>query len=181
MIVSMIAAIANNRVIGINNQLPWHLPEDLAWFKKNTLNKPIIMGRKTWESLPFKPLPGRKNIIITRDQNYQPLDSSKDNGKILEQVAVVASIEQALTIEEKLADEVMIIGGASVYEQALPLIDRLYLTNIHHDFDGDAYFPDYQQYQWQQSYIESNQSQANDKNSVIFQYDFLILDKHSSL
>ncbi|MBF0264561.1 MAG: type 3 dihydrofolate reductase [Gammaproteobacteria bacterium] len=169
MIVSMIAAMSESRVIGIHNQLPWHLPEDLAWFKKNTMNKPVIMGRKTWESLPIKPLPGRKHMIITRDSNYQPF---KD-GKISSEVNIVSSIEEAILQQDESVKEVMIIGGASIYEQALPICNRLYLTNIHYTYEGDAYFPDYQKYQWHQSYIESNETQGKET----FKYDFLILEK----
>jgi len=155
--------MSSNYVIGINNQLPWKLPEDLAWFKKNTLNKTIVMGRKTWESLPFRPLPDRKHIIITRDKNYQALTKK---GKLATNTFIVHSIQEAIDMEvvsesllaSNAEQEMMIIGGATIYEQALPLCQRLYLTYIHEEFQGDAFFPKYKQYQWNESYAKQNQN-----------------------
>ncbi len=130
-IVSMIAAMANNRVIGKNNQMPWHLPADLKHFKAVTIGKPVIMGRKTFESIG-RPLPGRMNIVITRDTEYQA-----------EGIEIVMSPEAAI---EKAGDvdEVMIIGGGHIYEIFLPLCEQLYLTHIELDVDGDTQFPDHQ-------------------------------------
>ena len=130
MLISMIAAMAKGRVIGSDNKMPWHLPADLAFFKRNTLNKPVIMGRSTFESIG-RPLPKRTNIVLTRQQT-----------DIHPNVLVFHSIEAAL---ESLAgeDEVMIIGGGTIYQQCLPLCNRLYLTHIDLLTDGDTYFPDY--------------------------------------
>lgn len=128
--VSVIAALARNRVIGIENRLPWRLPEDLAHFKALTLNHPILMGRKTFESLG-RPLPGRTNIVITRNVDYR-----RDG------CLVADSIPAAIALCED-ADEVFFIGGAELYAQVIPLADRLYLTEVDIDAQGDAWFPDY--------------------------------------
>jgi dihydrofolate reductase len=128
--VSVIAALAKNRVIGVENRLPWRLPEDLAHFKALTLGHPILMGRKTFESLG-RPLPGRRNIVITRNPDYRP-----------EGAVVAQSIAAALALCAD-ADEVFFIGGADLYAQAIPLADRLYLTEVDVEAKGDAWFPDY--------------------------------------
>lgn len=130
MIISMIAAMATNRVIGKDNKMPWHLPADLKHFKKVTLGKPVVMGRKTFESIG-RPLPGRRNIVISRQT---PLHTQGAEW--------VNSVEQALALLNDQA-EVMIIGGAEIYRQCLPLAKRLYLTKIELTTDGDAFFPDY--------------------------------------
>jgi len=127
--ISMIAAMSKNRVIGSDNKLPWHIPEDFKHFKKNTLKKPVIMGRKTYESIG-RLLPNRANIIITRKLDYYI------NGAI-----VVNSIEKALEYCESM-DEAMIIGGGEIYKEALPLATKIYLTVIDDEFDGDTFFPE---------------------------------------
>ncbi len=126
--ISGIVAMAENFVIGSNNKLPWHLPADLQHFKKLTMGKPILMGRKTYESIG-KALPGRKNIILTHDKNFFVPDC-----------VVVHSIDEAFAVAVP-ADEMFVIGGAVLFEQMLPLIERLYLTMIHQEFVGDAFFP----------------------------------------
>lgn len=132
---AIIVAAAKNGTIGRNNQLPWHLPQDLKYFKSVTLGKPVIMGRKTYESIG-RPLPGRTNIVITRQQNWQPGSG----------VVVVSSLEQAIVAaREATADvvdaEAMIIGGAEIYRLALAQTDRVYLTQIEAEVEGDACFP----------------------------------------
>ena len=128
---SMIAALANNNVIGHHNTLPWHLPEDLKHFREITQGKTVIMGRKTWDSLPpkFRPLPGRRNIVVSRNRALR-LDGAE----------VVGSLEAAQALLGS-AEEAIIIGGAELYRQALALANRLYLTRIDADFAGDAFFP----------------------------------------
>lgn len=153
--------MANQRVIGYQNRMPWHLPADLAWFKQNTLNKPIIMGRKTFESIG-RPLPYRHNIIITR----QPISSCP----ILPNVTWVNSLGAAIRTESE-ANEVMIIGGGNIYQQALPFANRLYLTHISINVVGDTYFPDYHLYQWQTSF--NQQHQANAQNPYHYQFEIL--------
>ncbi len=137
MIISMVAAMAANRVIGRANQMPWHLPADLRHFKQITLGKPVIMGRKTFESIG-RVLPGRRNVVISR--TVPPETKGAD---------WVNSLEQAFSLLAG-QPEVMVIGGGEIYRQCLPLADRLYLTEIDLTTEGDAYFPDYQQAgQWQ--------------------------------
>jgi dihydrofolate reductase len=138
---SMIAALAENRVIGVDNSMPWHLPGDFKYFKATTLGKPIIMGRKTWDSLG-RPLPGRLNLVVTRQQNLQ-----------LEGAEVFTSLEAAVERAEEWAaeqgvSEVMLIGGAQLYGQALKLADRLYLTRVALTPEGDAWFPAFDEGQW---------------------------------
>lgn len=163
MILSVIVAMAHNRVIGLNNQMPWHLPADLAWFKKNTLNKPVIMGRKTFESIG-RPLPNRHNIVISRQ--IESIDNKISN------VSWVKSIDEAISLAQKQQpDEVFIIGGGNIYQQVLPLIDRLYLTHIDAELQGDTYFPDYLPEQWQVIYQQDHQ--ADEKNSYPYQFQIL--------
>ncbi|HOM12584.1 MAG TPA: dihydrofolate reductase [Rubrivivax sp.] len=127
----LIAAVARNGVIGGDNRLLWHLPEDMRFFKQTTLGHAVIMGRKTWQSLPprFRPLPGRRNIVLTRDAGFDAPGAE-----------VAASLQDAIA---RVAGQPLafVIGGAEVYAQALPLAQQLWLTEIDHDFDGDAHFP----------------------------------------
>ena len=129
-ILSMIVAHANNRIIGKDNDMPWHLPADLAYFKKTTLGKPVVMGRKTYESIG-RPLPGRKNIVISRDANYKA-----------EGITTVTSVEQALQHAGDV-EEVMVIGGGAIYQHCLSAAGRLYITHINAEIDGDTQFPEY--------------------------------------
>ena len=160
MIISIIAAVADNMVIGNKNSLPWKLPADMEYFKKNTLGKTIIMGAKTFESIG-KALPNRKNIILSYDKNYKA-----------ERCIMVTSIEEALK-EVREDEEVMIAGGASVYKQFLPLANRLYLTFIHHDFEGDVYFPKFDINEWKE--IKRIDNQSDEKN--LYSYSFVILER----
>jgi len=158
--ISLIAAMARNRIIGKNNDMPWHLPADLAHFKRVTMGKPVIMGRRTYESIGF-PLPGRKNVVITRNADYPP-----------EGIVVVDSIEAALS-EVSDADEVMIIGGGQLYREMLPHADRLYLTQIQADIEGDTEFPDYTVFEWDE--IDREVYEADDKNA--YDLEFVTLEK----
>lgn len=158
----MIAAIGDNRVIGKDNQMLWHMPADFKWFKRHTLGKPVIMGRKTFESIG-KPLPKRRNIVLSRQQ-----PSSLE----LQDVDIVASVDAVFELAETVP-ETMIIGGAHVYQQFLPRADRLYLTFIEQSFVGDSFFPDYSNYQWRETFKESHQADA--KNA--YNYSFVILER----
>ena len=146
----MIAAMDRNRLIGNNNQLPWHLPADFAHFKAVTMGKPIIMGRKTYESIG-KPLPGRRNIVLSRNKTL-----------CYEGVDCVSSFDEALALVAD-EDEVMIIGGSTIYEMLLPRADRLYLTFVEADFEGDAWFPAIDPDIWQE--VESRTHPADEKNA----------------
>lgn len=157
-ILSMIVAHADNRIIGKDNDMPWHLPADLAYFKKTTLGKPVIMGRKTFESIG-RPLPGRLNIVISRDQHYQA-----------DGVVTVTSVAKALSAAGEVG-EVMVIGGGAIYQHCLPSADRLYVTHINAAIDGDTQFPEYNvENDWKK--VSSEVRKADDKNS--YDLDFCI-------
>ncbi|WP_299661111.1 type 3 dihydrofolate reductase [uncultured Psychromonas sp.] len=159
--ISMIVAMANHRVIGLDNKMPWHLPADLQYFKKTTLGKPVIMGRKTYDSIG-RALPGRLNIVVSRD------DSLEITG-----VTCVTSVEQALLAAKGVA-EVMIIGGATIYEHFLPVANRLYLTFIDLETKGDTHFPDYlTQGEWEK--VSSENYLADEKNA--HNLEFVTLDR----
>lgn len=149
-IISLIVAMDEHRVIGYQNQLPWHLPADLQHFKQLTLGKPILMGRNTFESIG-KPLPQRPNIVLTRDVQFQA-----------EGVLIAHSLQEACALANDAA-ELMVIGGAHVFQQTLPLAHRMYLTKIHHRFVGDTYFPQWDAKAWQE--IESTFRPADEKNA----------------
>jgi len=165
--VSFVVAAADNRCIGINNALPWHLPEDLKFFKRVTMGKPIIMGRKTFESIG-KPLPGRTNIVIT---------SNGDRFKSVP-VKLASSLDEAIKIAENVAlsdgkDEVMIIGGAGIYALCLPRADRLYYTRVHANVDGDAFFPEINWKEWK--LVSQEDHKASGKNP--YDYSFCVYDR----
>ena len=162
--ITMIAAVAANDAIGIDNKMPWYLPGDLRYFKAVTMGKPIIMGRKTFESLG-RPLPGRVNIVMTRDASWQQ-----------EGVRVVASLEAALALAESEAmingvTELMIIGGEQIYRQALPKAGRLYLTRVDQSFEGDAFFPALEASEWQETTREDHETDNGMK------YSYLVMDR----
>ncbi|MEN8260881.1 MAG: type 3 dihydrofolate reductase [Pseudomonadota bacterium] len=157
---SLVVAMALNRVIGIENKLPWQLPADLRNFRKITMGKPLLMGRKTYESIG-RPLPGRENIIITRNRIYRQQGCE-----------VFHSVEDAL-IHLKHHEEVMVIGGAAFYESLLPKATRLYLTLIQDVFEGDTFFPEFDPASW----VETARQDIDDDEEVGFSYSFLILDK----
>lgn len=138
MTVSLIVAYSTNRTIGRDNALPWRLPGDLAHFKRTTMGSPVIMGRKTWESLG-RPLPGRRNIVITRQAGYQASGAE-----------TAASLAQALEMTRDLA-EVFVIGGAQIYEQSLSVANRIVATEVHAHVEGDAFFPQLDLNTWQET------------------------------
>jgi dihydrofolate reductase len=140
--VAMIAAVGENGVIGSDGAIPWRLPTDFAHFKRTTLGKPLIMGRKTFESIG-KPLPGRTNIVVTRQQNYQP-----DGVTVFHGLAAALDHAQAIAAADG-ADEVMIGGGGEIYREAMPVAERLYVTHVAASPDGDARFPPIDYNQWE--------------------------------
>lgn len=159
--ISLIVAMSQNRVIGRDNKMPWHLPADLKRFRAITMNCPILMGRKTFESIG-RPLDGRVNLILSHNQNYQPQGCQ-----------VFQSLESALETAETLGNELFIIGGATLYEMTLPLAQRLYLTQIQTEFEGDTFFPEFNLDDWNEIACE----QINHDEKVDFSYRFLTLEK----
>lgn len=153
---TLIAALTRQGVIGLNNTLPWRLPEDLKRFKALTLGHPVIMGRKTWQSLG-RPLPGRENIVISRQAGFHA-----------EGARLVADIPQALALAQATGtDEIFVIGGGEVYRQCLPLAQRLQLTEIDQDFEGDAFFPAFDRSLWRETGRQHQHADAG------FDYDFV--------
>ncbi|MBT4888737.1 MAG: dihydrofolate reductase [Rhodospirillales bacterium] len=163
--VSLIVAMASNRVIGRDGGMPWHLPEDLKYFKKTTLGKPVVMGRKTFESIG-RPLPKRPNIVITRDASFAA-----------DGVQVVSSVSDALELAQTIAspdvDEVMIIGGGQIYAEALHYAERVYLTEIHASIDGDTTFPELPISQW----IEQSREKGAGETPGQPDISFVVLDR----
>jgi len=162
-ILSMIVATADNNVIGKDNTMPWHLPADLAYFKKVTLGKPIIMGRKTYESIG-RALPGRRNIVISRDEKYA-----------VDGIDTVTSVAQALALVDgsdgsDAVAEIMVIGGGAIYQHCLPKADRLYITHIKAAIEGDTQFPSYDDGSWQKT--ESELRVSDEKNA--YDLDFCV-------
>ena len=157
---SIVVAMDSNRLIGKDNGLPWHLPADLAFFKKLTTGNTILMGRKTFDSIG-RPLPNRRNIVITRNADIEITDCE-----------VVNSIEKALSLVQS-ETEVMVIGGAKLYQQILPIADRLYITQVEGEFDGDTYFPHYDEDDWLEVSCESHQPDEKNKHA----YHFIILKR----
>ncbi|WP_192034827.1 dihydrofolate reductase [Halomonas sp. YLGW01] len=144
--VAMIAAMSRNRVIGVDNQLPWYLPEDLKFFKAMTQGKPLVMGRKTFESIG-RPLPGRRNIVITRDVSFAHPG-----------VSVCHDLASALDLADQQAiidgvEEIMVMGGAQIYAQAMAHASRLYLTEVDITLEGDAFFPEFEEAEWHREQV----------------------------
>lgn len=158
--ISAVVAMSENRVIGKDNRLPWHLPADLQHFKKITLGKPILMGRKTFESIGC-PLPLRRNIVVTRDENFQAPGC-----------VVVHSVEEGIQ-EAAYSKEICVIGGAILFAEMLPTIQKIYLTMVHHLFVGDAYFPELDMNEWRE--VERERHDADEKN--VFAYSFIVLER----
>lgn len=161
--IALIVATDQQGLIGKDNNLPWHLSADLQYFKKVTMGKPLIMGRNTHESIG-RALPGRQNIIVTKNRSYKA-----------EGCTVVHSTEAALSLVKD-AQEAMVMGGASLYTQLLPQADKLYLTLVHADLEGDTWFPQWYSEQWQQ--ISREDYPADDKNE--YPYSFIVYQKHNS-
>jgi dihydrofolate reductase len=161
--ISLIVAMASNRVIGLNNQMPWHLSADLKKFKKITMDSPVLMGRKTYESIG-KPLPGRTNIIVSRNLDY------RQDGCL-----VFNDLKTALKKGCERAKEIFVIGGSDLYEATLPIADAIYLTIINREFQGDTFFPDIDLNYWS----EVERVDIKDDPDVAFSYSFLKFEKAS--
>lgn len=164
MIVSAIVATANNNVIGKDNGIPWYLPADLKFFKRTTLNHHIIMGRKTYESIG-RPLPKRTNIIVTRNLYY-----------LISNCLVAHSVEEALAIAKNNGEEeVFIIGGSEIYKQSMPFIDRVYLTQVMLEVEGDTFFPELSPSEWRE--VSSEAQLRDEKNKYDFSFKLLERNK----
>ncbi|MDH5729711.1 MAG: dihydrofolate reductase [Gammaproteobacteria bacterium] len=159
-IISMIAACGENGELGKNNALLWHLPADMKHFRQTTMGKPIIVGRKTFESFGGKALPGRKNIVVTRDENYR-----------LDDALVVHSLDAAIKTAGAV-EEIVICGGAELYALSMDRVDRIYLTIVHQNFDVDAWFPVIDDFCWQ--CIDSKHMFRDEKNS--YDMEFMIYE-----
>jgi dihydrofolate reductase len=157
---ALIAAMAEGRVIGLGNALPWKLGEDLKRFKRLTLGHPVVMGRRTWESLPFKPLPGRENIVLSRTPGFEAPGAT-----------VCATLKQAVGELAPSFPLAFVIGGAGLFAEALPVAERLYLTLIHHPFQGDVFFPEFDPAQWHETARERGKSPEG------WEYEFVDLSK----
>ena len=158
--VSLVVAASTNNVIGRDRGLPWHLPDDLRHFKRLTVGKPVVMGRRTYESIG-RPLPDRQNIVMTRDADY-----------VAEGCDVVTSVDEALDTARG-AEEVMVIGGGQVYRDFLPRADRIYLTRVQADVEGDTFFFDIDQTRWQS--VSSKHHDADAKHAYAF--DLMVFDR----
>jgi dihydrofolate reductase len=161
--ISFVVAVSRNGVIGWNGGLPWHISTDLKRFKAITMGKPLIMGRKTWESLPKKPLPGRPNIVITRQKNYRA-----------EGAIVVSDRRSALTAAGQ-AEDVCVIGGEEIFDMFLPQTDRIYLTEVDLEVDGDTFFPPLEPAQWTETAREIHPRGPNDSAGFVLR----VLDRNA--
>lgn len=159
--ISYLVAMDRNRVIGKDNDLPWSLPADLAYFKKKTTGHTIVMGRKTYESIG-RPLPNRKNVILTRDKNYSVANCT-----------VIHSIEEALSLMRQENDEYFVIGGSDLFIQFLPYVERMYITLLDEEFEGDTFFPNVDMSEWK---LISKEKGKKDENNH-YDYEFLVYDK----
>jgi dihydrofolate reductase len=157
MTISLIAAASENSVIGKDNKLPWHLPTDMKYFKNITWAMPVVMGRKSFDALG-KPLTGRTNIVITRNKNWQA-----------DGVQTAQTIDQAIILASRTdAKEIFIIGGGEIFQAALPSADRIYLTRVHENFDGDAFFPKIKQEEWK--LVSNRDCEPDEKNAYALSF-----------
>ena len=154
--INIVVAKASNNVIGAKNELIWHLPNDLKHFKNLTSGHPIIMGRKTFESLG-RPLPNRTNIVITRDKNWQGENVEKE-----------FSLEKAIESAKKINEDIYIIGGGNIYKQAMEFADVLYITEVHHEFEGDTYFPEIDEEIWEE--VDRENFMKDEKHPYAYSY-----------
>lgn len=165
MILSLIVAVAENNAIGIHNTLPWYLPEDLKFFKRTTIGKPVVMGRKTFESIGRQPLPGRLNIVLSSNKNLE----------VPAGMLLYDNIDDAIKrLEEENVEECFVVGGERVFEAAMPRMDRMYITRVHTVIqDANAFFPDVDHTHWKMTWEEKHK--ADDKHK--FDFDFQLYER----
>ena len=154
--ISLIAAMSENKVIGKNNDLPWPpIKEDFKWFQKHTKGHPIIMGRKTWQSLPKKPLPDRYNIVLTTSQYWETIDDRCDRLVCRDMHTAMFNARVADFVDKKIdTSEIFIIGGGQIYQEAIPLANKMYITIVHQTIDGDTFFPEFNESEWKETFSE---------------------------
>ena len=165
MVISIIVAVSENNVIGRNNNLPWHLPADMKYFKDKTMGHFVVMGRKNFDSIPdkYRPLSGRTNVVVTRQNNFNAAG-----------VQVVHTINEAIQLaKEKNETECFIIGGGEIFSQSIELCDRIYLTRIHHRIEGDVFFPELNQKEWKET--SRKEVKADEKNN--YDFSFLVFER----
>ncbi|MDQ0228870.1 dihydrofolate reductase [Metabacillus malikii] len=163
--ISLLVAMDNHRLIGRDNKLPWHLPKDLAYFKRVTMNRKIVMGRKTFESIG-KPLPGRDNYVLTRDKSL-----------VIEGCTILHSISEICELSAGTDEEIFVIGGAEIFEEILPISERLYITHIYHQFEGDTFFPKVNDDEWE--LISREHGQRDEKNP--YDFDFVVYERRNNI
>ncbi|MEI7024279.1 dihydrofolate reductase [Paenibacillus sp. y28] len=161
MSLSLIWAMGSNRVIGINNAMPWRLPSDMQHFIRTTRGHTVLMGRKTFESIGSKPLPKRHNVVLTRDESFQAPEG----------VTVLHSLDEGLALAAN--EDVICMGGADIYTKLLPQADRLYMTVIHHDFEGDAFFPEIDMAEWR--LVSEAEGVVDEEN--VYPHTFYVYDR----
>ena len=155
--IAFVVALSENRVIGQDNGLPWHLPADLKHFKAVTAGHPVIMGRKTFVSMGDKPLKGRTNIIVTRQKDYEA-----------EGCIVVHSLDEALAKAKEHDEQVFVIGGSEIFKQAMPVVDTMFLTVVHAELEGDVYFPEVNWEEWEE--VERERHEADERHRYAFSF-----------
>ena len=160
---TLVVAVARNGVIGKDNRLPWRLPDEIAYFKRVTMGHPVVMGRRTWDSIG-KPLPGRANIVVTRQRDFQAPGCT-----------VVHSLDEAWEAAARAegAEEVCVIGGTALFEESLPVADRIHYTEVEADVDGDTFFPPFDRSQWQEREVQRHAADARHA----YPYRILVLDR----
>jgi dihydrofolate reductase len=160
--INIIVAVASNGAIGKDGNLLWHISEDLKYFKKTTLNSTVVMGRKTWEALPFKPLKNRRNIILTKNEDF-----TEKNAEVFHQI-------QDIIYLNKENEDLFIIGGGAIYKEFLPYADKIYLTKVYKDFDADTFFPTLNTDDWKEVY--KSERQKDEETQLEFQ--FFVLERN---
>ena len=167
---SLIVAMAKNRTIGLDGAMPWHIPEDLKFCKRVTMGRPVIMGRKTYQSIGAA-LPGRTNIVVTRDKDFEAADADVVHG--LDQALTKAKAVEELWRPDGGGEEIFVIGGADIYAQALPEAQRIYMTEVHQELPGDAFFPELAEGDWK----ETDRQDRDPETPGGPAYSFVILDR----
>jgi len=172
--IALVVAIAANGAIGVAGGLPWRLPGDLAFFKRITMGKPLVMGRRTWQSLPRRPLPGRPNLVVTRDPAAATA-AGEEGGEVFGELTEAMARARSLAAETG-AEEISVIGGAEIYRQTLPMADRLYITDVKAAPAADTFFPAFDRSAWREVWRETGPPPKEPDPSAP-DYDFVLLER----